>query len=163
MSLKDKLVGPTEEEVLDNLKYLYPDDMLIKSCKNGFLKGVEVALERGADFLMNKYDDYLTKETVDIINGVRTQQLNDEQFNINVEIIRIPYEGLDSKFNYSYVTFTKKDGNPYLKYACEYGHYDIVKFLLEKSVSPNSTDDVILKMTECRGFLNIVELLKSYM
>ena len=37
MSLRDKLVGPTEEEVLDNLKDLSPDDLLKKSCKSGFI------------------------------------------------------------------------------------------------------------------------------
>ena len=48
-SLRDKLVGPTEDEVLDNFKDLTPDKLLVKSCKINFLKGVEVSLERGAD------------------------------------------------------------------------------------------------------------------
>ena len=57
-SLKDKLVGPTEDEVLDNLK-LRPNDLLLKSCKIGFLKGVEIALNRGAD--VHIHGDYPLK------------------------------------------------------------------------------------------------------
>ena len=49
MSLRDKLVGPTEEEVLYNLKDLTPIELLHKSCKIGLLKGVELALEKGVN------------------------------------------------------------------------------------------------------------------
>ena len=54
-SLRDKLVGPSDDEVMDNLKHLSPDELLRKSCKIGFLKGVEVALKKGAD--IHYYDD----------------------------------------------------------------------------------------------------------
>ena len=60
MSLKDKLVGPTEDEVLDNFnkKHLeeleklnkkHNQEILIKSCKLGLIKGVKGAVENGAD------------------------------------------------------------------------------------------------------------------
>ena len=49
MSLRDKLVGPTEDEVLDNLKHLLlPHELLNKSSKIGLIKGVELALKNGA-------------------------------------------------------------------------------------------------------------------
>jgi len=60
MSLKDKLVGPTEDEVLENFnkKHLeeieklnkkHNQDILLKSCKLGLIKGVKGAVENGAD------------------------------------------------------------------------------------------------------------------
>ena len=52
MSLKEKLVGPTDDEVFNNLKDLKnfsSDRLLIKSCEIGLIKGVELALERGAN------------------------------------------------------------------------------------------------------------------
>ena len=47
--LRDKLVGPTEDEILYNFKDLSPDKLLVKSCKVDFLRGVEIAIEKGAD------------------------------------------------------------------------------------------------------------------
>ena len=48
-SLRDKLVGPSEDEIWNNIKDLSPDKILKKCSKIGFFKGVEIALERGAD------------------------------------------------------------------------------------------------------------------
>jgi len=50
-NLKSLLVGPTEDEVLNNLKQLNPTDALFKCVRkgNGFLKGVIQSVEDGAD------------------------------------------------------------------------------------------------------------------
>ena len=48
-SLRDKLVGPTEDEVIDIFLKKSPQELLRKSCKLGLLKGVKIAIENGAD------------------------------------------------------------------------------------------------------------------
>ena len=48
-NIKSLLVGPTEKEVWDNFKKLSPDQLLLKSSKIGFIKGVKLALDKGAD------------------------------------------------------------------------------------------------------------------
>lgn len=55
-SVKSLLVGPSEDEIWNNLKNLSPNELLKKSSEIGFLKGVEIALERGAD--IHIHSDY---------------------------------------------------------------------------------------------------------
>jgi len=43
------LKGPTEEEILSYITTLEPNEMLLAACKAKLLKGVKLAIERGAD------------------------------------------------------------------------------------------------------------------
>ena len=47
--VKNILKPKSEEEILSHLNNLSPSDLLISSSKVGFLSGVKLALERGAD------------------------------------------------------------------------------------------------------------------
>ena len=53
--IKHLMLGPTDDEIIDNLKQLPPDKMLLKCCQIGLLEGVKVALERGAKI---SYDNF---------------------------------------------------------------------------------------------------------
>lgn len=54
-SVKSLLVGPTEWEVMNNLKYKNPNKILEFSLENEFYDGIELALDRGANIpLTNK-------------------------------------------------------------------------------------------------------------
>jgi len=55
-SIKHLLVGPTEDEIMDNFLKLSPNEMLIKSCKIGSLNGVKIALQRGAKVSYNNFE-----------------------------------------------------------------------------------------------------------
>lgn len=43
------MVGPTEEEIWNNIKDLTPDEILILCCKMGYMKGVIKSIEMCAD------------------------------------------------------------------------------------------------------------------
>jgi len=47
--IKSLLVGPSEEEIWNNIKDLSPEALLIKSCKSGLLIGVKFAIEKGVN------------------------------------------------------------------------------------------------------------------
>ena len=135
--IKELLVGPTIDEVLDNLKELSPSELLMKSCKIGLLKGVEIALERGVD-----------------INGYYMHS--------GIRYMDIFMEYSEDGKTTTCISFMAGDGNEYLYECSTRGYYDIVKLLLEKGINPNSKNDVILKFTEKNGYHKVVELLKSY-
>ena len=48
-SLLDKMIGPTEEEIIKSLSSKTPNDRLFLSCKMGYLDGVVSAIDDGAD------------------------------------------------------------------------------------------------------------------
>jgi ankyrin repeat protein len=50
-ALEDILRPKSEEEILSHLKKLSPNILLIKSSRTGFLPGVKLALERGANHI----------------------------------------------------------------------------------------------------------------
>ena len=138
-SLKDKLVGPTEDEVLNNLKDLSPDDLLIKSCKIGLVKGIEIALERGAD-----------------INFNRNQALSEAVFNNNLEIIKLLHKnGVD--INYG--------SDVALRDAAYMGYTEIVNYLLDNGANPFSMNNRKgpFELSIERGHNETAELIKKYM
>ena len=133
-SLRDKLVGPTEDEVMDNFKDLSPNKLLSKSCKKGFLKGVQVALEQGADI-----HTYNTNPLIDACN------------NDNFDIIKLLIEnGADiSNMNRTLLSTCINANN-----------YEMVKFLLENGARPFG---IPTPNTTSYDNSKIVELLKKYM
>jgi ankyrin repeat protein len=52
------MIPKTEDEILDSLKDLSPDEMLLKCAENNYRKGVEIALEKGADINTKNNDGY---------------------------------------------------------------------------------------------------------
>jgi len=48
-SIKSLLIGPTEEEIWKNFEKMTPDEILILSCKMGYMRGVKKSLEMGSD------------------------------------------------------------------------------------------------------------------
>ena len=136
-SLKDKLVGPTEEEILDNLKELSPNRLLIKSCKIGFLKGVEVSLEKGAN-----------------VHCVREQPLCLSSSYGYIEIVKLLLDkGADIHVDNDYP----------LVYSSKYGKTDVVKLLLDRGANVHAQNDKSLKMAIERDNIETVKLLKKYM
>ena len=72
-SIKSLLVGPTEEEIIDNISKLSPNDMFKTSIKCNMLEGVKKSIELGADVL-NFY------------NGNYGLSLQSISYNCNLEI-----------------------------------------------------------------------------
>jgi hypothetical protein len=48
-SLLDKISGPTEEEIINNLEKMSPNDAMVYSLENNLIDEFEKALSRGAD------------------------------------------------------------------------------------------------------------------
>jgi len=109
-SIKSLLVGPTEEEVLDNLKNLTPDELLIKSVRKGLLIGVKKSLENGAD--------------INIDNG---KPLCDSSFIGRINIVKYLIE------NGADIHIRKEEP---LKQSMYGNNYDITKYLLENGADP---------------------------
>ena len=136
-SLRDKLVGPSEDEVMDNFKDLSPNDLLVKSCKIGFLRGVEIALERGANVHFNG-----------------EQSLAETVYNNNLDIFKLLHKnGADIHFG--------RDVS--LRDASHKGNTEMVKYLLDNGADVHVMNNRPLKLATEQGHTDIVELLKKYM
>ena len=139
----DILRGPTDDEIFENYKDLSPTELLMRSCKSGFLKGVQVVLSKGVN-------------VNEIFIPIRRECDNFPRFNICLT------EYSEDGKNLTYISYIIGDGNDYLKEASERGYYDIVKLLLENGANPNSKNNIIVKIAEQNKNYNIVELLKEY-
>lgn len=103
-SIRNLLVGPTEEELLNNLEQFDPTDALFKCVRkgNGFLKGVIRSVERGAD--INAKDNHhgwtpityaIENNYIDIIvylmkKGVK---IDEKTFPIEYVLTKVVYKG----------------------------------------------------------------------
>ena len=136
-SLRDKLVGPTEDEIMNNLKDLSPDKLLLKSCQIGFIKGIELALEKGADVHYN--------------NEQALRWASEEG---NTEIVKCLLDlGVDVNVN----------NDQALQWACSNGHTETVKLLLDNGADVHVNNDAPLRYVIQKGHTETVELLKKYM
>ena len=108
--LRARLLGPTEEEVLENLKDLSPNALLLKSSEVDFLRGVALALEKGAS-------SRTKKEAVKIAakNG-------------HLQIIKLLIEKGVNNITGVNIHYKKDDA---LCAAAYHGHLEVVKYLVE--------------------------------
>ena len=168
-SLKDKLKGKSEQEILNNIKNLTPKEKLEKGAQYGLLFLVKQAIEEGVD--PSYKNNYAIRHAsangyLDIVKYL----LKDERVN--------PSDG----FNYAigvasmngHLDIVKElmkddrvdpsDENNYaIKYASSRGHLDVVKELLKDDrVDPSDSDNFAIASASYNGHLDVVkELLKD--
>ena len=111
---------PSDDETDEEFNKLHPREALAKSISNNYLRGVEKAIERGAD--VNFPNQGHTFLVTAILNN-------------NFDIIKCLVEhGAD---------VNKRDSYPYktpLMYAAHRGYFDIVKYLVENGADKNMVD-----------------------
>jgi len=139
----DVLRGPTDDEIFENYKDLSPVELLMKSCKSGFLNGVQVAIDNGAN--INELFLPIRREGDNVIsysNG----------------FVEYTEDGKTA----TCIFWMLGDGNEFLKESSSRRYYDIVKLLLENGANPNSKNNILLKLAEYNEQYKMVELLKEY-
>ena len=132
-SLLDKLVGPSEEEIISNISK-NPNKLLLYSCREGLMEYVVKSLEYGADIHFKKdlaiktaaecgYLDivkYLISKgaKIKVQNGV---VLENAIINEHIDIVKYLVEkGIDVSKNKRFLDLAARNGN-----------YEIVKYLVE--------------------------------
>ena len=136
-SLVDKLVGSTEDEVWNTIKDLSPNEILIKSCDCGFIKGVIFALDNGAN-----------------VQYKNNRSICDASWYGYIDIVKLLIDkGADIHVN---------NDEP-LKIASGQGNIEIVKLLLDNGCDVYSDNNISLKRAMRNGHTETVELLKTYM
>lgn len=162
--IKHLLNGPSEEEIWNDIKDFEPAKILYLSAKSNYKKGMEIALERGADptndsainSLIESGDvellDLLVKKGAHIENlfGGRLNDVVRDEFFDMVNYL-LDY-GLDPNCSMGSALFT----------AVSEQNYDMVKLLLERGAKANLMGDNLLY--KCVTELNreIYQLLKKY-
>ena len=166
-SLRDKLVGPSDDELLNNFKDLNPNSLLLKSSKIGFLKGVEIALERGAniDYWNN---DALTNACsfghYDIV-----KLLIDKGVDIHISNEFTLLQSCSSGYYDMVKLLLDNDADVHvnndrpIRYAIEKRHEDIVKLLLDKGNYNKSKLVEFLELSKRFKHVMISDLIKSYL
>jgi len=153
-SLKDKMVGKSEDEILS--KYLDADNipgLLLDSIRNNFLRGFEVALK----YMESNYDEELKKEWLGyaLMKAVSFHRLDFVKKSIEL--------GADVNINL---------GKPLLD-ACTMGYVKIVETLLKNGANPHIRHDEAIEDCEANAYGNpdeeakkeyveILKLLKQY-
>jgi len=135
-SIRNLLVGPTEDEVLKSLINLPPYELLVKSCEIGLIKGIKLALGQGI-----KHDDRFKHllETNIKLNNVKTVELLIES---------------------SDIYFVMDTINNNLKRCCNYESYlNMIKLLLKYITDIHYMDDVFLLNAIEHNNDNIVKIL----
>lgn len=137
-SVRDLLVGPTEEEVLNSLKDLSPNELLSVSSNKNFVEGVEKALNDGAE---------LNSEST--LNSFRSAVLFGS---INVAIYLIN-KGIDIYYRDGIVLIWAIDGN----------YNELVKLLLKKGTNFNKNilNNAYLR-SQLQGKIEISKLIQKY-
>jgi len=136
-SVKSLLVGPSEEEIWNHIKNLPSNEMLVKSCKIGFLKGVKLALDNGA--FVNVWGDEPLKYASENGHTDIVELLLDRGADVNV------------------------NNDEPLIYASNYGHTDTVKLLLDRGADVHAKNDQPLKLASSHDDTDTINLLKKYM
>ena len=169
-SLLDKLHGPTEEELLDNLKNMEPNKMLLKSVEVGLLKGVEYALENFQYFgsvLSNALYEAFNKNHMDIaifllnngakIIGFHTVPVIEKVSDLNRDDILelILKNGIDEYFLSQFDNILQENAKK--------GHYKIISLLLKYNigVSEKSIEETLFHAASIKDE-KIVSLLLDY-
>ena len=131
--LHHKMVGKSEEDIIKNIKYLSPIELLNKSVQNGFLDGVKIAFEKeyfGIDDINYSLENAAYRGHLDIVKF-----LVEKGGNVNHD-----------------------NGWP-LRQASINSHLDVVKYLVEKGADVNNREGSALKMASYNGNLDIVKYL----
>ena len=160
-SLKDKLVGPTEDEVMDNFKDLSPNELLLKSCKNGFLKGVEIALEKGANIHLNNDEPLVFASRNQHIDVVKLLFDKGTDFNIEMSLISTTFNGNKdlSEIILDNGDYTNSLIDESLVWASANGKIEIVKLLLDIGADIHTQEDDSLNRACRSGHIDVVKLL----
>ena len=125
-----------DDQILNNLKDLHPNELLIKSARNGFLKGVQMALNNGAD-----------------IHYQNDWPLRFASHNGHTDIVKLLIDnGSDIHAN----------NDQALHLASKYGHTDTVKLLIDHGADIHAINDNALRYATRNGHTDIVNLLKQY-
>lgn len=161
-SVRDLLVGPTEDEIWDNIKNLKPTDLLMKSCEIGLLSGVKLSLEQGANIHFQDDNPLRTSSESGHLDIVEFLLKKGAKIHANDDgslVLASKNGHLDVvKFLLKNGAKIRKDGFPLIT-AAKYGHIDLVKFLLDKGVNIHSDEDLSLKWASWNGDYDMVKLL----
>ena len=170
-SLKDKLVGPSKDELLNFLinKKLSPNELLYKSIEFELPKGIKLALERGADdTYQSPYDDLLLQSCKE--GDLENVKLALEK-GANVHCDQDKPLIFSSIKGYTEIVKLLLDNGAYVHMWQDYsliwsstkGYTDTVKVLLEYGADIHVNNDEPLRKSEQNGHTETVELLKKYM
>jgi hypothetical protein len=177
-SLRDKMKPKSDEEILNSLGDLTPEEILAQSVENNYTKGVEIALEKGVD--VNIFDLYgdtplitaskrgfieivelLLKNNADVnkknINDITA--LNIASMNNRKKIVELLIK------NGADVNLHSVFGTTPLMNASYGGHKDVVEILIKNDADINKInikDETALTLAKKEGHKEIVELLKKH-
>lgn len=133
-SIKDYLKPKSEEDILTSMQKLNPKQLLIKSAKYGILKGVKMAIERGA-------------------NANDGRPIGSASLNGYFDIVKYLVEnGANIHYDFEYS----------LACASHNGHLDIVKYLVEHGADINCNNTYALVWASSKKHLNVVKYLVEH-
>jgi len=162
-SIRSLLVGPTEDEVLDQLKD-NPQKLLDYSIRNNFLSGIKYAVTHGADVFKLVRSLKLNIDSLEIIKFLKEEYdiiIDDFSYNIhkiindNNKLMNSEYfiylveNGLDVNYDYDF----------YLRVAAYDGYVDIAKLLIKKGAHVQSLNNQAIWQASMNGHLEMVKLL----
>lgn len=155
------LVGPTEEEIWNDIKDLQPQDMLYKSYDIKYDKGIKYAIEQGADYtkltnMFNYVVKLLNLSNEDVIEFMKLQGNN------SGDILRIS-SYLHFKYGTDYaISNGALEGltpNNLLIKSCKIGYLDGVKRALRKRANINANNGQPLTISETYNKYDIMKYL----
>lgn len=132
--LIDKLTGPTDKNVWEYVKNLTPQKMFDVSCKAGFLKGIELALENGAEINGDDGD----AEDYDHEEGYEGNELS------ITNLIKDNHNDVLKKLLDKYSDEMQLED--FLEYAVMGNNLDAVKLLVEHGADINDENYSILSL-----------------
>jgi hypothetical protein len=152
-SLKDKMIPKTEDEILDSLKDLTPDDMILKCADNGYIRGIELALDRGADINVRSSSEGYTPLMYAVLssNKALVEYLVEKGADLNIN---------DKKKNNALLIAI---GHSFIKPSED--QLPIIDILLDAGInifSKNKFGYTALYIAVVKGKLDVIELLLDY-
>ena len=134
-SLLNKLEGPNEEEIWNNIKEMKPEQMIYKSIQSGLIKGVKLAIKQQPDLLNHKFvlNEIVESDNTEmlktylkyggIISDKDNYLLRLALSNRNYEMCKIIIDNLSEETIIPDLTLIKLAG---------YGNHDIIKYFVDK-------------------------------
>ena len=164
-SIKHLLVGPTEDEVIDQLKDK-PNNLLDYSIRNNFLSGIKYAVSHGANVFKLVRELKLKVESLDIIKFLKEEyDVNVNDFSYNIHKIIDDNNELINNVDFKYLVENGLDVNYkhdfYLRIAAYHGYVDIAKLLIEKGSHVDTLDNQTIWQASMNGHLEMVKLLEE--
>ena len=180
--LLNKLEGPSDEEVWNNLKKLSPNNIFAKSCENGFFYGVKKSMEMGADIFShfeyeNDWNDdysgleYLIKNNnLDIFKYIfDIYEIKDyQQDELNSTLAIAVYYGNIVAANILLDNGAKTNSDEYsmLDIAVDKNvnnsHYNVIELLLKYGADIHSNNNYAIKKAKQKGYTEIIDLFNKY-